>query len=182
MPTPHYWNPHQIERLLDALATLDKRQARTAALIMWRTGTRISETLALEWRDIDLQTHTLLVRQGKGGRTRTIPLHDDLSALFQNWPTPHRPHDPIVGLPLRTALRHIRQGMEEAKLDAESPGMSLRLAGAHSLRHSAARHWLTTANVPLNVVSQWLGHANPQVTLRVYLPIIGSNYTMANVP
>ena len=25
------------------------------------------------------------------------------------------------------------------------------------------------------MVSQWLGHATPEVTLRIYLPIVGSN-------
>lgn len=182
MTTPHYWNSTQVDRLLNALATLDRRQARTATLIMWRAGTRISETLALQWRDIDLTANTLLIRNGKGGRTRTVPLHNDLTTLFANWPTPHSPRDPVIGLTPRTALRHIRQGIEQAGLDDESPGTGRQLAGAHSLRHSAARHWLTNANIPLNVVSQWLGHANPQVTLRIYLPIVGSSHTMANVP
>ena len=36
--------------------------------------------------------------------------------------------------------------------------------------------------VPLNVVSAWLGHANGQVTLRIYLPIVGSDYSMDAVP
>ena len=36
--------------------------------------------------------------------------------------------------------------------------------------------------VPLNVVSQWLGHVNVQVTLRIYLPIVGSDYGMEDVP
>ena len=56
------------------------------------------------------------------------------------------------------------------------------MAGSHSHRHSAARRWLTTAGIPLNVVSQWLGHATPEVTLRTYLPIAGSTYSMADVP
>ena len=79
---------------------------------------------------------------------------------------------------MRTALRHIGDGIEWAGLDEESPGTGKRRAGAHSLRHSAARHWLMVGKVPLNVVSQWLGHANVQVTLRIYLPIVGSDYGM----
>ena len=41
-------------------------RSRTAALIMWRTGLRVSEVLALEWRDLDytrgIRLH-LLVRK-----------------------------------------------------------------------------------------------------------------------
>ena len=56
---PYYWNPQQVERLLDALAALGLRRARVAALIMWRSGLRVGETVALEWRDIDLTAGSL---------------------------------------------------------------------------------------------------------------------------
>ena len=72
MIIPHYWNPQQVERLLDSLAALGLRRSRVAALIMWRAGLRVGETAALEWRDIDLTADTLLVRRGKGGRGRTV--------------------------------------------------------------------------------------------------------------
>ena len=54
MTIPHYWNPQQVERLLDSLAALGLRRARVAALIMWRAGVRVGEAVNLEWRDIDL--------------------------------------------------------------------------------------------------------------------------------
>ena len=63
---------------------------------MWRGGIRVGETVALEWRDIDLTADTLLVRRGKGGRGRTIPLHPDLAALFANWRTSYGPRDLVV--------------------------------------------------------------------------------------
>ena len=179
---PNYWNPQQAERLLDSLAALGLRRARVAALIMWRAVLRVGETVALEWRDIDVTSGTLLVRLGKGGRGRIVPLHPDLVSLFANWPTSFGPRDPVVGLTRKTSLRHLRAGIEHTCLDQESPGTGRQRAGAHSLRHSAARHWLTTAGIPLNVVSQWLGHANPELTPRIYLPIEGSTHSMADVP
>ena len=184
MDVPHYWTPDQVGRLLDALAANNRHQARTLALIMWRTGLRISEALDLEWRDLDHRGNppTLIVRQSKSGRARIVPLHGELVALFTNWPAKHSPRDRVVALTMRTALRHIGDGIRWASLDEESPGTGKRLAGAHSLRHSAARHWLMVGRVPLNVVSAWLGHANVQVTLRIYLPIVGSTYSMADVP
>ena len=36
--------------------------------------------------------------------------------------------------------------------------------------------------VPLNVVSQWICHASVQVTFRIYLPIVRSDYRTENVP
>ena len=184
MNVPHYWTADQVKRLLDALASHNRHQARTAALIMWRTGLRVSELLELEWRDLDYLSNpaTLLVRRSKARKARTVRLHPDLVQLFTNWPANRSARDKVVPLSMRTAMRHIADGIEWASLGEESPGTGQRRAGAHSLRHSAARHWLMVGKVPLNVVSAWLGHANVQVTLRVYLPIVGSDYSMDAVP
>ena len=181
---PHYWTADQVGRLLDALAAHNRYEARTAALIMWRTGLRISECLELEWRDLDYsgEPATLLVRKSKTRRARTVRLHRDLVSLFSNWPSNHTVRDKVVSLTMRTVLRHIGDGITWAGLDDESPGTGKRRAGAHSLRHSAARNWLMAGGVPLNVVSEWLGHSNVQVTLKIYLPIVGSNYGMDAVP
>ena len=184
MEVPHYWQAAQVQRLLDALASHNRHQARTAALIMWRSGLRISEALELEWRDLDYTGNpaTLLVRKSKSRRARTVRLHRELVRLFTNWPSNRAPRDKVVSLSMRTAFRHIGDGIQWAGLDEESPGTGQRRAGAHSLRHSAARHWLVAGGVPLNVVSTWLGHTSVQVTLRIYLPIVGSDYSMDAVP
>ena len=184
MDVPHYWTAGQVKRLLDALAAYNRHQARTAALIMWRTGLRVSEVLELEWRDLDYagDPATVLVRKSKSRRARTVRLHPELVQLFTNWPSTRLPRYKVVPLSMRTALRHIGDGIEWAGLGEESPGTGRRRAGAHSLRHSAARHWLMVGKIPLNVVSMWLGHASVQVTLRIYLPIVGVDYGMDTVP
>ena len=153
-------------------------------LIIWRTGLRVSEVLELEWRDLNYagEPATLLVRKSKTRRARTVRTNRDLVQLFSNWPANRSPRDKVVALTMRTALRHIVDAVGWAGLDEESPGTGKRRAGAHSLQHSAARHWLVSGGVPLNVVSEWLGHANVQVTLRIYLPIVGSDYGMDEVP
>ena len=133
MDVPHYWTVDQVGRLLGALAVHNRLQARALALIMWRTGLRISEA-PLEWRDRDLdyrsEAPTLLVRESKSGKARTVPLHDEMVQLFTNWPVKHSPRDPVVTLTMRTALRHIGDGIRWAGLYEESPGTGKRLAGA----------------------------------------------------
>lgn len=175
MDVPHYWTADQVQRLLDALASHDRHQARTAALIMWRTGLRVSEVLELEWRDLDYRGEpaTLLVRRSKTRKARTVRMHPELVQLFTNWPSSRAARNKVVDISMRTVLRHIGEALVSSGLEQESPGTGKRRPGAHSLRHSAARHWLMVGKVPLNVLSQWLGHANVQVTLRIYLPIVG---------
>ena len=75
MDVPHYWTADQVSRLLDALSGHNRHQARTAALIMWRTGLRVSEVLELEWRDLDYsgEPATLLVRKSKTHKAQDRP-------------------------------------------------------------------------------------------------------------
>lgn len=40
--------------------------------MLWRSGLRISEALALELRDVDIDAGNLRVRHGKGDRSRTV--------------------------------------------------------------------------------------------------------------
>ena len=64
MIIPHYWNPQQVERYLGFLGG----PGASPRPIMWRSRLRVGETVALEWRDIDVTGNSLLVRRGKGGR------------------------------------------------------------------------------------------------------------------
>ena len=167
----------------DVAAAGNRHEARTAALIMWRTGLRVSEVLELEWRDLDYagDPATLLVRRPKTRKAHTVRMYRELVQLFTNWPASRSPREKVLAIRMRTVLRHIADAVVETGLEDESPGTGRRHLGAHSLRHSAAGHWLMVGKVPLNVVSAWLGHANVQVTLWIYRPIVVSDYGMDDV-
>jgi integrase len=135
MDVPHYWTGEQAQRLLDSLAAHNRHQARTAVLIMWHTGLRASQVLELEWRDLDYsgEPPTLLVRKSKSRRARTVRLHRELVQLFTNWPASRSPRDKVVSLSMRTALRHIGDGIRWAGLDEESPLSLPMLVSGHFL-------------------------------------------------
>ena len=130
MNIPHYWNPQRGDRTVGSLAALGLRRARVAALIMWRSGLRVGETVAVVWRDIDVTADTLLGSRGKGGRGRTVPLRPDLATWSANWPTSYGPRDLVVGLNQKIALRHLRSGIEHAGLDEESRRTGCQRTGA----------------------------------------------------
>ena len=109
---PHYWTPSQVRRRLDELADQGKAEARTLCLMMWRTGLRIGEALALEWRDLDYagDPPTLLVREvkdrdGQDGPPTSRP-GPDFSATGRLATVPGIR---VVALTRRTALRHVQR-------------------------------------------------------------------------
>jgi site-specific recombinase XerD len=45
-------------------------------VVLWRTGLRVQEALALAEHDLDQRRGSLLVRHGKGGRRREVGMDD----------------------------------------------------------------------------------------------------------
>ena len=97
-----------------------------------------------------------LVRRGPviGRGERTRPWRGSADEL-------HGPHR-------STAWRWVQEALERAVQLGRVPGG--RRVGTHTLRHSAARHWLASG-IPINVVQRWLGHALLATTL-IYLEIL----------
>lgn len=157
---------------IDALIQLAPHaQARLLMLVSWRAGPRVSEALALEVADLTLEDDnpTLRVRRGKGSKDRLVPVHPELAAALRNFLAFSNVRRGLIFDASRsTAWRWLKQALGRAvELGAIPPG---RKVATHTLRHSAARHWLANG-VPINVVSRWLGHASIQTTL-IYLEIL----------
>lgn len=64
---PRYAPPEDVDRVLTQL----HGPMRVAAIIMYGSGTRISETLSLRVKDLDLTHREVTVRWGKGAKDRT---------------------------------------------------------------------------------------------------------------
>lgn len=60
---------------------------RSLVLVLWRTGIRLGEALALAPRDVDLASSTswLTVRSGKGGRSRRLAVHQEAALALELW-------------------------------------------------------------------------------------------------
>jgi site-specific recombinase XerD len=146
-------------------------RARALVVLLWRTGLRISEALALAESDLDVATGGVLVRRGKGGKRRQVgmdrwgwqqikPWLEDRVSLpvgallcVIDGPTAGRPWSASAA---RTTLRDL----------AADAGVRRRVA-PHQLRHAHAVE-MALEGVALNVIQRQLGHANLGVT-SIYL-------------
>ena len=165
---PEYLEPPEIEALIHSAP---HGQARLIMLVQWRAGLRVSEAVGLEVADLQLDGDrpTLRVRQGKGHKDRIVPVHPELTAAFRqviDFGNVRR--GPLVNTSRSTAWRWVKAALDRAQELGTIPAG--RWVGTHTLRHSAARHWLASG-VPINVVSRWLGHSSIQTTL-IYLEIL----------
>lgn len=153
------------------------------------TGMRRGEVLALRWRDIDLSKAELHVRQvaeqtkddlrikePKTERSRrTIALPDRLVSELREHRKEQSAHRLRLGLGKDErdlvfptwdgAMRSPRSFTKEFSREIAAAGLSH--VTFHGLRHTHITHLLRNG-VPVHVVSQRAGHANPTVTLNVY--------------
>ena len=81
--------PLPIEVLADALRIAPQVRTQTELLLGALAGLRVSEMAALHTADIDLNAELpiLVVRRGKGGHDRTVPLHPALVEQLRGVPT-----------------------------------------------------------------------------------------------
>jgi len=177
---PEYLSKDEVDALMLAA---EHRRAAILMALQWRAGLRISEAIKIRAADLDLDADqpTLRVRQGKGNRDRIVPIHPELCGALHTILAfgDLKAEQPIIGVSRQTGWRWIKAAQARAEeLGTLRPG---KVVKTHTLRHSAARHWLVN-RVPINYVQRWLGHASMQTTL-VYLEIVPDQLGfMAEVP
>ncbi len=86
---PYPYTEEDIRALMAAAASIPSplRAATYETLIglLWSTGLRVGEAIALDRDDVDLQAGCLLVRQAKFNQSREVPLHDSVSEALGDY-------------------------------------------------------------------------------------------------
>jgi integrase/recombinase XerD len=147
---------------------------RAMLALLYATGMRVSELVALDLSDIDLEQH-LVTCQGKAGRTRVVPIGPQAAAAIEDYLARGRT-SLLVTDTESLFLNHrggrlTRQGFwlilksyaEDAGIDDITP---------HTLRHSFATHALSQG-VELADVQKQLGHVSISTT-QIYRQLSGA--------
>ena len=183
------WTPADVRAFLDAVA--DDRLSG-----FWRlavaTGARRGELCGLKWGDFSEDLSRLKIGRalvaGDGGHhfvppktrsgRRTMVLDpESISAMRK-----HRarlqadrmalglgrlePDDPVFTD--QSLAEYVRPDVVSSRFRDLSDRLNVPRIRFHDLRHTAASILLADGTVPLNVISERLGHAKPSVTLDIY--------------
>ena len=160
---PPYIEDDQIKRLLNAIAskrTHKKSIVRDQLLVQLAvmTGLRRAEMAELEARDV--HTDFIVVRNGKGGKDRVIPLAPSIAQNLSIFVKGMEPNEKVFKLKAPCISMKIKNFARKAGLEDFH---------AHSIRHKFATD-LLERGADLKVVQELLGHKNLSTT-QVYLAV-----------
>jgi site-specific recombinase XerD len=193
--TPYIYSDDELKRLVAATATLQTPQSplraptmRSLLLLLYGSGLRIGEALALTVGDVDLAAHLLTVRHTKFFKTRLVPIGPQLTRALTDYLSQRRQLPMPAGE--ASAFLATRTGIHLEYRVVNKLFGRLRQAAAigrdssaryqprlHDIRHTAAVHrviaWYRAgADVQrlLPQLATYLGHVDIRSTQR-YLSI-----------
>ena len=157
----------QLSGLLEAGAS-SLLEIRDLAMfeLFYSSGLRLSELSALDLTDLDLPDSSLIVRIGKGGKSRILPIGSKAVAAIENWLQQRAVKIPATESALFVSTRGIRLGQRNIELRLEQWCKKKGIAEhihPHMLRHSFASHLLESSQ-DLRAVQELLGHSNISTT------------------
>jgi integrase len=174
------YNAEELNRLIQhAEAGFFKTLIFTVAL----TGIRHGEALALQWGDIDLTAGKITVRRtwpdkwredepifyvpkSKNG-VREIPIPGELAQALKRWKLSCAISKWDLVFPKKDGAPHDRKTILRSGLYPAIRRAEVKKLDMHALRHTFAS-LLLSQGTPITEVSSYLGHADPQITLKVY--------------
>ena len=163
---------NELDALLQApdLSTWLGRRDRALMALMAQTGLRVSETIGLRFKDVELGGPVHVHCTGKGRKQRLTPLTAPIAAILRDWSKEckARPEQPLFpnsrnrGHLSRDAVeflikKHVKVAQEQC------PSLAEKRVTPHVLRHSCAMN-LRQSGVDLATIALWLGHESLEST------------------
>lgn len=167
-PLLGFFTRDEVKAVLSACDTpaWGDRRDRLLFTLLYNTGARVAEALALHVGDIQDEVVQL---HGKGRKDRAVPLWPQTRHLLQKWCRANqlRVDQPLFanarGAPLTRAGVRFRLARAISRAIPSCPSLDRDGLSPHTFRHSTALH-LLQSGVALEVIALWLGHESPVTT------------------
>lgn len=172
---PRVLRSSEIATLLDRIPATTALELRDRALfeLAYASGLRAEELITLDYDSVDFDSESVRV-EGKGGRTRLVPVGEHSLRALENYLQRGRPSlatgDGGAGRILflsksgrRLGTSDVRRRLRTWARLAAGQAPALAQAHPHALRHSFATH-LLEGGADLRAIQELLGHSSISTT------------------
>lgn len=148
---------------------------RALVKVLYSTAARISEVVALNRNNVDRGHAEFATITGKGNKPRTIHLRSYARQAIIAYLNERGDANPALFIAHSRNARNARLSVTSAHNVVKRAVKALNLhdsLSAHDFRHYRATQ-LLREGMPLEVVQEYLGHADISTTRGVYAPVLG---------
>ncbi len=140
------------------------------------TGIRVGELVSLRVDDVDLANKTMLVRQGKGKKDRSIPLTDQTIKALQDYLTIRATLDivdkDIVFIAKNGTSMDVRTVRHLVKKYVKDAGIKKQVS-VHTMRHTYGSHKVANG-MSIPALQELMGHKRNETTYK-YVHLANTN-------
>jgi site-specific recombinase XerD len=152
-----------MEECLGIFKVIDNPKHKLMLLIGYGAGLRVSEIVALKWKDILFKEHKIHIKNAKGMKDRMVMLPYSIVHSLDiyrqmNSKSNYVFEGQFAGEPYST-----RSVQEVMRMAIKKTGLEKK-ASVHTLRHSFATH-LLEAGTDIRYIQHFLGHSSIKTTL-----------------
>lgn len=148
---------------------------RALVHVLYSTAARISEVVALNRTNVNNGRARYATITGKGGKPRTIHIRSYAQKAMQAYLAERQDNNPALFVAHSRNAQRARLSITSAhnivKKAVKALGLHESLS-AHDFRHFRATQ-LLREGMPLEVVQEFLGHADVSTTRNIYAPVLG---------
>ena len=183
MKFPTVWTPEQVRKIIEAADRVSPSGKRAYAMILLASvlGLRIGDIRDLRLSNINWDRKEISIIQHKTSNPLTLPLPDEVGWAIIDYLKNGRPVTesknvfvrhvpPYDAFPINSSLNYI---LTEVMKKADIPAEKKEHIGWHSFRRTLATTLLQN-NVEMNVITEILGHSDPDIAGRYYVQITTS--------
>lgn len=148
---------------------------RALIKVMYSTAARISEIVSLSRHNVDHGRSPYAIIVGKGSKPRTIHIRDYAQAAIRAYLAERTDVNPALFVSHSRNAKNARLSVTSAHNVVKRAVKALNLhssLSAHDFRHYRATQ-LLREGMPLEVVQEFLGHADVSTTRNIYAPVLG---------
>ena len=151
----------------DAKAMLRHRRDEAIIRLMFETGARAGEVVALNLPDVDLPDGLVTIRRGKGGKGRRAPIGPDATLAIDRYIRLRRGHRLAETEMLWLGDRGKRFSYDALHKTLQQRADAAGIVGfhPHKLRHTAAHRWLAAGGSESGLMAV-AGWTRPDMLMR----------------